>query len=424
MMRSRSLIWLFALVLVVAAASRIAVGVWWQARLPQDTIFFFGDSHSYWSLARAIALGEPYIYGELRVFRSPGVPLLLSPLFWLAGGDVAPLWGRGVVALAGTASVAATFLLGRVLFNARVGLAAAAIMAVYPTNVFLGGMVLSEAPFAAAMVLQLACWIAAWQRRTELRASLPWAAAAGVSAAAATLIRPSWLLFLPLALLLSLLLCGERRRHVQIGALVLAAFIVTMTPWWVRNFQVTGRFVPTTLQVGASLYDGLHPAADGGSDMEFVEPLTESYRTDWNKLPAPRPEWEVYLDGRFRRDAVTWARQHPRRAVELAGVKFLRTWNVWPNADEFGATWMRLLLFATYTPLMILALLGVWRFRRLGWPVLLCCLPAVYAALLHVVFVGSIRYREPALMPLAVLAAAWLMSHFGGKDARHFSAND
>ena len=47
-----------------------------------------------------------------------------------------------------------------------------------------------------------------------------------------------------------------------------------------------------------------------------------------------------------------------------------------------------------------------WRYARRDWPYLLCILPAVYFTLLHIVFVSSIRYRQPAMLPLIVLAAA------------------
>jgi hypothetical protein len=38
----------------------------------------------------------------------------------------------------------------------------------------------------------------------------------------------------------------------------------------------------------------------------------------------------------------------------------------------------------------------------------LAWLPAVYLSLVHVVFVGSIRYREPAMLAMTVLAAGVL----------------
>jgi hypothetical protein len=59
-----------------------------------------------------------------------------------------------------------------------------------------------------------------------------------------------------------------------------------------------------------------------------------------------------------------------------------------------------------YVPVLGLGLVGVWRFTHRGWPYLLCLLPATYCAVLHVVFVGSVRYRQPAMLALTVLAAA------------------
>jgi hypothetical protein len=56
----------------------------------------------------------------------------------------------------------------------------------------------------------------------------------------------------------------------------------------------------------------------------------------------------------------------------------------------------------------VCGIVGAWRFSELGWAYVLAWLPAAYFTLLHMVFVGSIRYREPAMLALVVLAAGVL----------------
>ena len=74
-----------ALILLVALALRLAGGWVWQARL--DGRFGFGDSESYWTLGRSIARGQSYRCGDARIFRTPGYPVLLAPLFLVSGGE-------------------------------------------------------------------------------------------------------------------------------------------------------------------------------------------------------------------------------------------------------------------------------------------------------------------------------------------------
>src|SRR5205085_2810445 len=105
------------------------------------------------------------------------------------------------------------------------------------------------------------------------------------------------------------------------------------------------------------------------------------------------------LDGRLRDAAIAWMANHPGRALQLAGIKFLRMWNVVPNANEFQSTTLRAVLALTYGPVLLLALLGAWKFAFRGWPYLLLVLPALYFTLLHVIFVSSICYRQPAMLP-------------------------
>jgi hypothetical protein len=65
-------------------------------------------------------------------------------------------------------------------------------------------------------------------------------------------------------------------------------------------------------------------------------------------------------------------------------------------------------LVISYVPVMLLALVGGWWFLRRGWPYAICLAPAMYFTVLHTIFVGSIRYRQPAMLLLIVLAAGAL----------------
>lgn len=387
--------------LLVALAVRLVAAAAWERRVGSER-FGFPDSYSYWKLARAIAQGEPFRHGSSDVFRTPGYPLLLAPLFLRhEPSHAAARWlGAGL----GTLAVAAVGWLASQLFDRRAALLAAGMVALYPGAVALSIFVLSEAPFCPLIVAQVGCSVAAW-RAVGPRDWL-WSVGSGVLAGAATLMRPSWLLFVPFAAVAAVVLDRTHwRRHVRLTAALLLGLIVTMTPWWVRNYRVAGRFVPTTLQVGASLYDGWNPDATGASDMRFVPAITQAQRdADARATQSLVGTFEDRLDARHRDAALAWAREHPGRVVQLAAIKFVRIWNVWPNTHELRSLSLRLLTATGYVPLLAAGLWGAWRFGR-TWPFALCWLPAVYLTGLHVIFVGSIRYREPAMQLLAVLAA-------------------
>ncbi len=415
-----------AVLLVLAFLVRLAAGWAWQLRLGDKVAM--GDTESYWQIGKAIARGEPYEYGttHARVFRTPGYPALLAPVFLLTDDrHTALLLARAEAALFGSLAVLGVWGLTRLLFDGRAALLAAMLATFYPGAIVLGVLILSEAPFCPLILLQLALWGLAWKAPSTGRRTL-WAFAAGLAAGVATLMRPSWLLFTPLAASVAVvagLIAGWRNGgsrhdnldskrhqftcHLAITFWMLLGLALAMLPWWIRNASVTGRFVPTTLQVGASLYDGLNPDATGASHMDFVARFEAEERQAEEKTPADRREpLEWRLDHRLREEALTWARANPGRAMQLAGVKFLRMWNVWPNEPRLSASWpVCLAVFFTYTPLLILAIMGAWRTVGRGWPYILCCLPAVYLTLLHVVFVSSIRYRDPAMLALLALAA-------------------
>lgn len=398
---------LVGLVLFVAFSVRLGAAYWWESRLAEGQQFAWGDSEGYWVLAEKIARGEPYQYGrgQPHIFRTPGYPIALAGLFWIAGDEPPVIWARVLGSVFGTLAVGGVMWLTRELFSTRAAIVSGVMAALYPGAIGMSVFVLSEAPFCPLMVAQLIGWIAASRAEYPKRAG-GLALLAGTIAGIATLVRPSWLLFTPFAGGVAFVLFGERKRQLFIAAALAVGFVLAMSPWWVRNYGVTGKLTLTTTQFGASLYDGWRPDASGESDMRFVEQFyQEQLKADAAESGSVKKTFEERLDDRMRNAAITWAKENPSRVIQLAGMKFLRIWSPWPNAENMQSWMYRVVIFCGDTPLMVLGIVGVIRFTRRGWPYALCAVPAVYFTCLHMIFVGSIRYRQPAMLVLIVLAA-------------------
>lgn len=413
-----NLLQLFALgcILLIALLVRVAIARHYHSRVAPNALFEFGDSETYWKLGETIFLNQPYEYGprKYRVMRTPGYPALLAGLMQLTGRAAKPWDARLLSVALGVIAVAMAYGLGQWLFGSRTGLFAAAITTLAPCAVASSVFVLAEAPFIVVMLAQLAAWWA-WLTTDSPRRAMLFASLVGVLAGIGVLIRPSWLLFTPFALAGAMLAYRKspslRALQIAPAAVCLVFLAATMGLWWARNYQASNRFIATTLQAGPSLYDGWRPDADGASDMRFVEEFEREADQD-ESIPKTGIKREMVLNDRMSSAAWNWARQNPLRALQLAGIKFLRMWNVVPNFSEMQSPALRLTVLLGYLPVMIIAALGVWKFRSRTDVLLVCLLPAIYFSLLHMIYVGSIRYRQPAMFPLFILSAGWIASSY------------
>ncbi len=403
-----------ALILLLAFALRLGGAIGWERFTASrgEAPFFFGDSDSYWQLGRALASGVPYEHDPVRhwkLFRMPGYPLVLAPLFLMT--DDPPVFAARVEnAVLGCLTVLLTGTVALALFgDRRLALWAMLFAAAMPELLFQSVCVLSE-ELSCVMTLALILALIVLARSRFSPARAVWV---GLFWALGVYVRPDALCLFPFIVCMFFLFRDTRafvaryaRRAVLCGVILLAVFIALMSPWWIRNACLTGRFIPTTLQVGASLYDGLSPTAGGGSDMAFVD----RFRGELDRQAAADPDgnrefYEVRLDRAMKEAAIDWVRKHPKEAIRLAGVKFFRLWNVFPNESAFSAVPARLLICLTFLPVGVGAVWGAWRLRRVRL-VRLLWIPAVYVTLLHLIFVSSLRYRSPILPELVILAAA------------------
>ena len=385
----RSLCLLFLAALAVRAAF-----VAFAAPRGEDLIF--PDAAIYDSIARNWLAGKGFREDSGRqASRAPGYPVFLAACHSI--GLQRPQGISLVQAIADSAMCVLLALLGRRLCGDWAGIVAGCIAAIYPFFIYFTGFLLAETLFTLGLVaLMLFLFECADALEKSASRALLVSVIAGVLLGLLVLLRSSLLLF-PLFLLPIWL---ARRGH-RLGAMaawgtMIAAMALVMLPWIVRNYGIFGRFIPTTLQVGESLYEANSPCADGGPMMD---------RIDWVKERGGRPMGEYENNQFFKNAALRYIREHPGRFCALAVEKFARFWNPLPNYGPYRRPLGIAVSICAWAPIILLACAGILKRKREIAPPLLLLSPVAYFTLLHMVFVGSVRYRTP-IMPFVILLAA------------------
>lgn len=348
----------------------------------------FWDSDSYITIADNLIAGKGFIWGDQVAGRPPLYPLMVA-------ATRVTLFGRQFLALylvqvgLGTLSVLFFWLSARRLFGGVAAGVTALVLAAYPFHVFYVGTVLSETLFIfllSALFLLLVKLIQ--------DGSLTAAGLCGIFCGAAFLTRPS---VLGLAVIFAAIAAWRVKgmaRGLSAAALILALAFLTALPWGLRNRAATGHFIISATGMGASLYDGLGPQADGSSDMNFLNEMRE--------LDAMG---EIERDRYLRDKALAAAADSPLRVLRLAAVKAWRFWAPVPNSERFRSPLYILVSLLAVAPIYIFAFAALFGGVLKPANLLTIAAAPVYFTILHTVFVGSTRYRAP-VMPLVIMAAA------------------
>jgi 4-amino-4-deoxy-L-arabinose transferase-like glycosyltransferase len=331
-------------------------------------------------------------------FQMPLYPLLIA----IGGPGVGQL---GADITLSVVSVWLAYELSDQLFadqHARIFSAAAA--ACYPPLIFFAVVGLSESLFITLMLSAFLCWYRGWFT------------AAAIFAVLAILTRPIFDIFAPGLVLVFVLLVHRLplTKALQHLAIYLTIYCALMAPWWLNNYKAYGSFVRLTLGAGTVLYAGNNPlnhsgGGNGGVDYDLS---TFADITD----PVKR-------DAALRDAAIDFIIHNPRRFLELAALKFQRTWQIWPVNKAFRNPANIIISTASFVPILLLAGVGLSvqrrRIRQLS-PILLFALG--YTGVL-MTLVGTIRYRlplEPFLIILAGAGASYLVQQ--GTSSRRETA--
>lgn len=418
------------IVVAVGVALRLAwatVG----ARSPQG----LADPGIYYRTALRIADGSGYvsINDHPTAYYPPGYPWFLGSFQWVLervglGSHTVGAIAVAQALLSGVA-IAAVIVVGDRLGGRRVGIAAGAVLALWPNLVVHSSLMLSETLFVTLLSLALAGIVTlrgATGRFVWWRAVL-----AGGALGAATLVRPQVLLAAA-AIVLGWVICRLPWRDVLARTAVLVVGVmVVVAPWTIRNAIVFGELIPVSTNDGDNLCVGFSTETTG----YFTMP--ESCNTV--ELYTAGPEAELRRQATTRDRALEFIRRHPAELPELTWKKLWYTYRtdsdgIWASMsfgqDPWLTGWGRrvydVVSTVYYAAVMVAAAVGAvlawrrsWSTRRADPTAVALVLGALASSAVPALFFGDPRFKvaaTPFYAPLAAVAVVAVLNRWWGSD--------
>ena len=357
---------------------------------------FIADGNWFWS-------STPYGLPHPSAWKTPGYTAFVGLLYSVGGKDPDAVMLVQVLLL-GPLTIALTWLLGRRLFGAWVGMAAAFVAAVHPFVWQFEARLFAE---SLATPLTLGILLLVLDRRPSTRAIV----GAGALSGLLILVKPSALHILA-AVVAAILIGWGLRRGLARSALALGVCVLVIAPWTVRNYAEFDSFLPLSVQ-DAGIYGVFND--DAANDDEYPWAWRAQTTRDQDLFDRRNPLPDDELRAELRDRALEYIEDNPSslpKAIFWNGLS--RFWDIRTpdsalNEVKFqgrsrSLTWVGLFI---WWALLGLGLAGLWfaRHRRaLVVPLLAMFVLATF------VYLGNsgTRYRAPFEPVFAVLACSAL----------------
>lgn len=368
------------------------------------------DSAEYLKIAgNLLSAGSYSMDGAVpAIQRAPGYPFFIALTGLFSGGIKLPFL-LACQALLDSVSAVYVLALGAAFLPPAWALGAGLFYALHPVFIGFSGMALSETLFMhfwlAFMNLSL--------RGQKDGGTARWAAA-GALLALAALTRPAHMFYLlPAALLLALSAPGVKAAAARLAAFA-GAFLLCLAPWTVRNYKVTGAFLPVCTGGALALWIGSVPGT------AYPDELLRTRTMEYLKTLEGEAELSAIAKENWRRQGPAIVADLPRRLVKFwvtshSSVFLMEKPNrAYAAEGRYGALAFKAALLLLQAATLALALAGLLALRRRPLDAAFLLMPALFASAHILSDWGPSRYHISALPPLGVLAL-YALSRRGGK---------
>lgn len=298
-------------VALLALAFGVRFVVWQNNKIAMDGVQYV-VTHLYKEDARTLLRGDvgtflagPNPPSDASVLlHPPGYPLFIAAAYGIFGENE----GLRIfqIFLCSFASIL-IFLIARRLFDFKTGVIAGILVAVAPQFAYYSAIILPDELSVLPILLAVYFLVRAVEDKR-----LTMAIFCGVSIGLSCWLRSNAMV-LPLFFAASSMFLLPKQIRLKFSVMLIAAFVLTISPITIRNYAVFKSFIPVSLGMGTTFVEGL---GDYDPERRFGVPSTDKGVMEMDALHADRPDYYGQL---LNPDGVNRERERIKIGLSVVG---------------------------------------------------------------------------------------------------------
>ncbi len=346
------------------------------------------------------------------MLRSPGFVLVLAGIFALSGKSL--LMVQIVQYLMSAVTAVIVYLISQRLFGVRlVSLLAVFLFLFHPVSM------LSDTRAGTETTLALGLTATTWLLLKAIDSERWWDfVLSGLTLGYTMLVKATVALIFPVVFLFIILSPKLRRSPwATFGQFMLVAVTaaLVMMPWAVRNFNISGRFVPTMTVTGLAIFQGEEAERNAGNGEDskdlLIAAAAEQVRIGHEMGLRMREEFfpqfyrvqdEISFYNELGHRAWTQYREHP---VLLARTIVHNCWAFWFQGRTYKATLINIIVMLPFILICLCGAVVAVRRERRSW---ILVIAVIMYVLPHLMIIALARYSA-AIIPLMCVLAACIL---------------
>lgn len=349
------------------------------------------DAYVYDRLAVSLSQGGGYVNtdGTAHSLYPPFYPFFLSLIYRFLGHSYTGV--KIVQSIIGAFSCVLIYLIGKRIYGFAIGAIASGISVFYPPFIMSTKLLLTELVFTFLLVLVI-LYLLKIQEEPHLRRCIILGLLLGIA-----LLTKSVMIFFPFFIVpLFIYLKKNYLDKLKRFIVLMSFFVLSISPWIIRNYNIYHRFVPGSAHSGLGLYSSYRPAGGiFGMNAAADDPVV----IEANKISSPVARSDFLI-----KKTLEFIADNPSKVLLLEFKKILYFWAPF-DWEIVGGRWFNF-VYAAMLPFVALGFIMAFKQFGINHPILL---PIIYFQIMTLIFYGSPRFRLPVEPYLFILAAVGIL---------------